>query len=516
MNDKNQRKSGAILSYVSIIASILVQLLYTPFLIRMLGQSEYGLYSLIASVISYLTVLDLGFGNALVVYTVKYRARNDIESEKKMQGMFKIIFYIIGLVIALISAILYFNVNTLFGKTMTNNELDEAKIMMIILALNLIITFSFNIYSSIINAYEKFTFQKVMSILNTLMKPIAMTPLLFLGYKSIAMCLAITIINIIIVVSNYFYCRKKLNVKVKYCGFDWKLFKIIFSYSIWIFVGTIVDKVNWSVDQFILGAVAGTVAVSLYSVASQFNTLFLNLSGAINGVMLPKISKMVAIDASNEEISNEFIKVGRIQYLLIFFMASGFTLFGKEFIVSWVGNEYVMSFYIALLLILPLCIPLIQNIGISIMQAKNLHRFRSILYTFIAIANLAISIPLAKKFGGIGSAIGTGMSLIVGNGIIINIYYQKKVGINIIKFWKEIIKITVPNIIPIAIILIIMHLIPLHGYYNVMVFGGIYTILYCITCYFISMNDYEKDIINKMLIKLKVKRENNERNCIKK
>ena len=75
---------------------------------------------------------------------------------------------------------------------------------------------------------------------------------------------------------------------------------------------------------------------------------------------------------------------------------------------------------------------------------------------------------------------------------------------------------TIPNIIPIAVILVIMHFIPLHGYYNVMVFGGIYTILYCSTCYFISMNEYEKDIINKILVKLKVRRENNERNCIKK
>lgn len=504
MNNKNQIKLGAILSYVSIIISTLVQLLYTPFLIRMLGQSEYGLYSLIASVISYLTILDLGFGNAFIVYTVKYRTQKDIQSERKLQGMFKIIFYIIGIVVAIISAVLYFNINNLFGKTMTSNELNEAKIMILILAFNLIITFSFNIYSSIINAYERFTFQKVMSILNTIMKPIAMTPLLFLGYKSIAMCVVITVINIVVVIFNYIYCRKKINIKVKYCGFDWKLFKIIFAYSIWIFVGTIVDKINWSVDQFILGAVSGTVAVSLYSVAGQFNTLFLNLSGAISGVMLPKISKMVAKNATNEEISNEFIKVGRIQYLMIFLMASGFVLFGKEFIIAWVGDEYIKSYYIALLLILPLSIPLIQNIGISIMQAKNLHRFRSLLYTFIAIVNLLISIPLAKNFEGIGSAIGTGVSLIIGNGIIINIYYQKKVRINVIKFWKEIIKMTIPNIIPIVAIIELMHFFPLYGYYNLIIFGGIYTILYCITCYFISMNNYEKDIINKILVKIKI------------
>lgn len=208
MNESNQRKSGAVLSYLSIIASTLVQLIYTPFLIRMLGQSEYGLYSLIASVIGYLTVLDLGFGNAIIVYTAKYRAQGMVEEEKRLHGMFKIIFWIIGLFATLIGIVLYFNVDNLFGKTMTTVELEKAKIMMLILSFNLSITFAFSIYQSIITAYEKFTFQKVLSIVNTILKPIIMIPLLFLGYKSITMTIVITIVNIFVLISNYFYCKK--------------------------------------------------------------------------------------------------------------------------------------------------------------------------------------------------------------------------------------------------------------------------------------------------------------------
>lgn len=506
MSNSNERKRGAILSYLSIILSTVVQLVYTPLLIRMLGQSEYGLYSLVSSVIGYLTVLDLGFGNAIVVFTAKYRANKEYEKEKKLHGMFLVIFCIIGLVACLLGLLLYFNVPLLFGKTMTAIELHKAKIMMLILSFNLAITFPFSIYSSIITAYEKFTFQKVMSILNTILKPILMIPLLFLGYKSITMTVVITVVNIIVLLSNYFYCKKKLGINIKFMGFDKKLFKTIFSYSFFIFLGVIVDKVNWNVDQFVLGAVSGTIAVSLYSVASQVNNLFVNLSGAMSGVLLPKMSKMIAKNASNEEMTNEFIKVGRLQYLIVFLMASGFTLFGKEFIMVWAGKNFVTSYYIAIILILPLCVPLIQNLGISIMQAKNMHKFRSILLALIAVANIFISIPLAKAYGGIGSAIGTSLSLIIGNIIILNIYYHKKVGINIIEFWKSIIKMTIPMVIPIIAIVVLMHFVTLHGYVNLVVFGGIYTILYCLTCYFLVMNDYEKNIVNKVLIKLHLKR----------
>ena len=169
--------------------------------------------------------------------------------------------------------------------------------------------------------------------------------------------------------------------------------------------------------------------------------------------------------------------------------------------------SFIMHFkIIALILILPLCFPLIQNLGISIMQAKNMHKFRSVLLAIIAIANIIISIPLAKLYGGIGSAIGTSISLIIGNIIILNIYYQKRVGINVIKFWKEIIKMTIPFIIPIIIILIIMKFITLHGYINLIVFGGIYTIIYGIVAYLLVINNYEKNIVNKVLKKFHLMR----------
>ena len=507
MEKINERKSGALLSYLSIIISTLVQLLYTPLLIRMLGQSEYGLYSLVSSIIGYLTVLDLGFGNAIVVYTSKYRVQKKYDEEKKLHGMFFIIFCLIGLVAAILGLVLFFITPLIFGATMSLLEIHKIKIMMIILTFNLAITFPFSIFSSIINAYEKFTYQKIISILNTLMKPALMIPLLFMGFKSIAMCMVISIVNVIVLLSNYMYCKKKLNVTIKFMGFDKKLFKTIFGYSFFIFLSVIVDKVNWSVDQFVLGSVAGTIAVSVYAVASQINTLFINLSTAISSVMLPKMSKMVARNATNDQITDEFIKIGRIQYFIIFLMASGFVIFGKEFINLWAGPGFETSYYIAVILIIPLCVPLIQNLGISIMQAKNLHKFRAVLLALIALGNIIISIPLAKNYGGIGSAIGTALSLIIGNIIIINIYYNKKVGIDILKFWKEILKISIPFSIPVFLIVIIMNVFKITtGYLHLILFAFIYTIIYSLTCYFISMNNYEKEIINKVLRKVHITR----------
>lgn len=508
MPKSNQRKIGVILSYLSIIINTIIQLLYTPLLIRMLGQSEYGLYSLVASIIGYLTVLDLGFGNAIIVFTAKYREQKKYEEEKKLHGMFRIIFFIIGIIAAFLGLILYFNINNIFGKSMNSTELQKMKIMMLILSFNLMFTFSFSIYNSIISAYEKFVFQKLLSILSIILKPIIMIPLLFMGYKSIAMCIVITIVNVFILILNYLYCKNKLKISTKFSGFDKEIFKVILGYSIWIFIGNIVDKANWSVDNFVLGAVSGTIAVSVYSIAATLNQMFISLSTAISGVMLPKMSKLVASKASNEELTNEMIKVGRLQNYVIFLMCSGLVLVGKEFIKIWAGIGFEESYYVSLLLIIPMCVPLIQNLGLSIMQAMNKYRFKSISTAIMAIINVVISIFLSKKWGAVGAALGTCLSLVVCNIFIINVYYYKRLKLDIIRFWKDIFNQSIPFLIPIIFSMVLMHFTNLDGIIGVLTYGGIYTFIYCVVAYFLSMNSYEKDLLNKILIKFHLKKVN--------
>ena len=152
----NQIRVGIVLNYTLIVINVLVGLLYTPYMLRMMGQSEYGLYSLVASVISYLTVLDLGFGNAIVRYTAKFRAEGKQKEQYEMFGMFLIVYLVIG-ILALIAGLgICLNVESIFGDTMSAMELHRARIMMALLTFNLVVTFPFSVYGSIITAYERF------------------------------------------------------------------------------------------------------------------------------------------------------------------------------------------------------------------------------------------------------------------------------------------------------------------------------------------------------------------------
>lgn len=245
--------------------------------------------------------------------------------------------------------------------------------------------------------------------------------------------------------------------------------------------------------------------MSVYAVAAQINTMYLNFSTAMSGVLLPKVTKMEANNASDKEFTNVFIKTGRLQYIVMGLIMSGFIIFGQQFINLWAGESYSSAYIIGCILMIPVTIPLIQNIGLSILQAKNKYKYRTIIFFFIAIANILISIPLSKTIGGIGAAIGTAVSLIIGQGFIINIYYHKKVHIDIVSFWKEIIKMSIP-IFGVAILGFVCN------YYlvtnSILLFAIkiiIYTMLYLIVVWKFAMNDYEKNIIRVPLNKIKGK-----------
>ena len=505
MSESKERKLGAMLSYVAIIVNTAIQLLYTPLLIRKLGQSEYGLYSLVSSIIGYLTILDLGFGNAIIVYTAKYRAQKNEEKEQKLHGMFKVVFCIIGVIVTILGFVLYLNVNSMFSQTMSNNELSKMKVMMLILTFNLAITFSTSIYASIITAYERFTFRKLVGILSSILKPLIMIPLLFMGFKSIALCIVITIVNVLVVLSNIIYCKSRLNVKLKFMGFDKLILKEILGYSFFIFLGEIVDKANWSVDNFVLGAVSGTIAVSVYAVAATLNQMFISLSTAVSGVLLPKMSELVAKNASSEELTNECIKVGRIQFYIIYMMVVGLILVGKQFIKVWAGEGFEESYRVALILIIPLCVPLIQNLGLSIMQAMNKYKFKSVSTAIMAVFNVIISIFLAKKWGATGAAIGTAISLIICNIFIINIYYYKVIKINVIRFWKDIFVLFFKLTPSILITLLFMHFMRFDGIVAFGVYGFFFVMTFTLNVLLFCLNDYEKEFLNRFLKKLHLK-----------
>ena len=493
----NQRKAGATLTYIQMGIGFVVSLIFTPVLLRLLGQSEYGLYDLVASVVSYLGVLNFGFGSAYMRYFSRYKVDEEKDKLATLNGMFLIVFSVLALVAVVAGFILAQYTDVVFGNKLNPAELAKAEFLMYILVLNLGFSFPSIVFTSYITANERFVFQKLVQLIKTLTSPFLVLPVLLLGYGSIGYALATSVVNLLVELVYAAYSIRKLKMRFSFKNMEASLMKEMSVFSFYIFINMLVDQINWSVDKFLIGRFQGTVGVAVYGVASTINNHYRQISQAVSNVFIPRIHRMVANRDDNDELTLLFTKIGRVQFVILALISSTFIFFGKPFIMKWAGQNYADSYYVVLFLILPVTIPLIQTIGIEIQRAKNMHQFRSIMYFLMAVANLFVSIPLTRTYGPVGAAAGTAISMILGNGIAMNLYNHYKIGLDMVYFWKQILRFVPALIAPVVSGVLIMLLVDLHRLSLLLAFGALYLAIYLASMWLLGLNSYEKDQISK-------------------
>ena len=499
----NQRKAGAILSYVNMFIGILLGLINVPIILKFVSMGDYGVYVILGALISVMGVLDFGFAGTMIRYYTKSLTLHDSEKQENTLATGAIIYLGISIITIIVGIIVYPLIQTIYDVSFTSSEIDIAQKMFIVMIFNFVLSISTNVYNAAIAAHERFVFTNVLDIIKGLMNPVLVYILLYYTENILTVVAIHTAINIFGIFVKIYYSHFRLKVKIKFHYLDKALLASISGFAFFIFLNMIMDRIYWQTDNLILGAVVGSAAAAVYGQASTLTRYYLNFSSTIASMFLPKITKISSVTDDMEELNAIFLKIGRIQYIIIMLILTGFTIFGKEFIILWIGYEFVDAYYFALILMIPLIVPLIQNTGISILQAKNKHRFRSIVYFFIAVLNFGASIPLAKLYGGFGCAAATAGSLFIGQWIIINIYYKNKIGLNIGHFFKEIIGMTLPMLIIGGFIYYLNSYIIAYSWLILIPKILLYVGLYLLVVGKFSCNNYEKntflDLISKIL-----------------
>lgn len=505
---KSQLRIGVVLSYVDMAVGSLIPMFYTPIMLELLGQSEYGLFKLAGSVTSYLGLISFGIGSAVTRYMTKYRAEGDMQGEQGVMALFNIFFRIIAS-IALVAGIgIVFSINLIYGNSLTEpGQLDEMRILVAILSLTTAFNFLCVPYNAAVTSHERYLFVQVINILLTIGVPVANLIVLFMGFKSIGMALSSFTITLLVRFIYWLYVKKSIKLRPDYKHMPKHLIKEILTFSFWVFVAQMVTQLYNSTDTMIIGAIPmlATIGVAIYNIGMTFTSMMLSFSVGLLNVLTPRINMMVFGGSDNTELTNMMIRVGRLQCYIVSIVCSGFIVFGSEFIHLWAGEGYEDAYWVALATMIPACIPLVQNVAMNVIVAQNRHRFRSLTLLFIAIINVIGTLLAVNPFGIIGAAVVSGLAGVLGQGFILNWYYWKKIGLQIPRFWKDVGKLFIFPAVLAGIFLFIKQFVSFDNW--PWLFAGIiiYSVIFILFNWFIVMNEYEKDILREPLRKLKYK-----------
>ncbi|WP_282085931.1 lipopolysaccharide biosynthesis protein [Aquimarina algiphila] len=508
----SQLKKGALLTYLKIILTNIIGIMMTPFIVSNIGKDEYGIFNAIGALIGTIALLDFGLTNTVVRFVAKYRAEKDREGEENFLATIRLLYLVISVLVVLLGVIFYFFIDSYFTK-FSAEELEIAKIMFAILIFNLAIQLPGMIFTGICKGYEAFVFPESVGIIRYLLRSATIVAVLLLGGRAISLVIVDTIFNIFTISVSAYYVLVKLKVRFKLHKLSKKYIIQIFKYSTWIFVFSLVGMLQWKSGSWILGSMSVPKVLGIYGIGIALGTYYGTFSTAISSVFLPRATQMSVNNASGEELTNMMIKLGRLSFIILMYVLGAFTLYGEQFVNLWVGGgvseddvRYTIQecreiYIIALMIMVAYTIPLLQAFGNSILEAKNKLSFKAILYLVFMVLGAIVGGVLAIQYGAVGMISG----LIIGWLIVqntMNFYYHKKIGLNIIRFFKELLHKSFPVVISVVVIGYFINYIPGDGWLNFIFKGSAYTTVFVLLMYFLGMLDYEKELFSKPIASL--------------
>lgn len=495
-----RRASGVILSYTYSLAQLAVGLLYVPVLTRGLGSSEYGLYQLIGAVIASMSILNTTFAGGVTRFYCKYYSSDDTEGMENTLAISRGIYQIVAVVAIIIGLVVIVLFRPIYGDKLTNAQVTEGMVMIGVLVANLIVTMNNTIHVAVINAHERFSFLKATQLTVTVSQPVIVLILIHFWPYALTVSLVQLTLNIVLALSQRIYARRILGARLVRHEDKDHLVKSLLKFSAGILLAMIADQIFWNSNKLILGYYFDMTVVAVYSIASQISMYYMPIGTAIANVFMPRVSELYFKNGDLEAISALFVRAGRIALYPLLLILLGFIVFGREFIDLWVGDAYLPAYGYTLALIIPFTVDIDQNLGLIILQVMDRYYFRGFIYLTIAIISIIVVFIGAPFFGAMGAALTTGICMVIGSGVLLNIYYARIIGLDIGAYWKGALRVTIPLAIYAGIAYGIVHglgFIP-NGWLTLAASLLVFTAGYFIVAYFASMNTNERRLVNRL------------------
>lgn len=493
-NSNQQIKKGAVISYITIVFNIAAGLIYTPWMVRQIGKSDYGLFVLVTSFLTYF-VMDFGLGQAIARFIAKYRVEGNETKVNELLGLTTRLYLWINFIILIVLIIVFFFIESIFGK-LSPTELQSFKVVYCIAGFFSVISFSFAPLNGILIAYERFVLLKLCDMITKIGMIVFMVIALLLGYKLYALVAINAGVGLIIIAIKLIYLSKTTSIKINFFYKSRALFKELFSFSIWITIIGVAQRLLMNITPTILAIFSGTASIAVFSIGMVLEAYTYTFASALNGLFLPKVSELSAKKGNMVEISNLMIRVGRIQLFLVGILLIGIITLGKQFITLWMGPDFKDSYYVALFLILPGFITLTQEIGSTLLYVVNELKYRAFLFISASVVSVIISILLAPKYGAVGSVIGIFTALIICHVIGMNIVYWKVLKIDIPRFFRECyVKMLLPLGLSFFAGFLIQVYIPAHNLLTFIPKALLLGIVYVLLMWLMGLNKNEKELI---------------------
>lgn len=489
---------GAIISYVAIFFNIAISFLYTPWMLKQIGVSDYGLYNLVLSFISYF-VIDFGLGGALSRFIAKYRAEGNDRKVENVLGLTLKMFFYIDLIIFSCLLICYLFISDIF-RGLTLDEIRKLKVLYIIASSFSVLSFSLKPLEGTLTAYEYFVPAKILDMIYKVGSVLLIVVALLLGGNIYILVLINGILSFITSILRYLYWHHQTKLVPNIRFNDRNEMKEIFSFSGWTFMIGLAQRFRLNLVPSILGIFSNSTQIAVFSLGMTLEAMIWTLSSALNGLFLPRVSQL-SYEKDDSSLMDLMIRVGRIQLYVFFAIFSVFFIFGEIFIVLWVGDRFRDVYFIVIALILTYVISTTMQVAVDKIYADNKVRKTAVPTFATSLIGLFASCLIACDYGAVGCASCSGVALIINQILYVRIY-KKDLGLDVTAFFKAChLRILPCLMFFVALFLMILTHFCIDSWGGLITCSTIYMVSYGIIIYFLLFNNYEKSLFKSIIRK---------------
>jgi O-antigen/teichoic acid export membrane protein len=391
--------------YVAIATDAMIGLLILPFNIRHLGPAAYGLWMLTASMTTYFSVLDLGFGGSIVKFVAHYRAKRDVRGLNEIASTLFVIFSTVGVVAYGVFVLLAFNLGHVLN--ITPDQADEGRSLMLVIGVYVSLGFPFSIFGGIINGFQRYDLNNLVGVCSSVVVAIVNIAMLMAGFSLVQLVMVTTSLRVatyLIYRANAYYVFRGLSIRPSM--FQWSRVRELTSFSVYVSIIDWSNKLNYSIDAIVIGAYLSSSAVTLWTVPQRLAEMLQRLTNQLNGVLFPVV---VDSDAGEkpERLRAIFIQGTRLSLASVMPLAASLVLLAGPLIHAWVGPKFEDSIIVAQILIGVVAIRVGSATATTVLKGAGRHRLLAFTNLGTALANVALSLLWIRRYGLVGQAMGT-------------------------------------------------------------------------------------------------------------
>jgi O-antigen/teichoic acid export membrane protein len=429
-------------NWVGYAVQVVVAFFLTPYIIHSLGETRYGIWTLIMGITGYYGFLDLGVASGMTQYLTRYLAAKDCDALNRTASTGFVTLTCCGLLVFFVSLFLARNVSVLFQ--IPQNASKEAVLVIAITGASVAIQFVLMTYSAVFTAVQRFDLANGIGIATRLASAAVIVWFLKLGYGLIGLSLVTAGTNVIDYLIRWRVAIRLVpSMKISMRLATREKLSEISKFGLWNMAITgSVHLISYT-DAVVIAAFMPVSALAPFAIAASLRTYFEDIFKRVGYVFFPAATELDA-QGNQAGLRKLYLVSSKFMFLGSILCGSIGMFWARDFFRLWLGAafadpaNYPSVATIFYFLLFGSIVSVAQRIGYQVLLGRRQVALLAYLFAAEGVCNLLLSLFLVRRYGLIGVALGTLVPAIVFQGLLQPVFVCRSLQITMSTYWNEV------------------------------------------------------------------------------